>query len=455
MKRKKPGRLCAPRFRPWLIGISNSIHRMEPVMTEKKPNVIVVGGGAAGMVASLFAARAGAAVTLLEKNEKLGKKVYITGKGRCNLTNDCDLDTFLSQVPRNPRFLYAALNFFSPRDMMALLESAGCPVTVQRGRRVFPASEKASDVTRALAALMRASGVDVRLNTAVRSLETVPSEEGGRRVAAVLTKDSGQFPADSVILCTGGFSFPATGSTGDGYRFAEAVGHTVLPPSPVLVGLETTEDWPRSLQGLSLRNVTLTLSRDKKVLYTELGEMLFTHFGVSGPLVLEASCHLPENLSEATLRIDLKPGLTPEQLDARLLRDFTASGKKLLPTELTRLLPASLAEIFPRLCGLPESLRCNQVTAEQRRLLGATLKALPLTIHSTGPLSQAIVTRGGISVREVDPSSMRSRLLPNLYFAGELLDVDAHTGGYNLQIAWSTGALAGQNAVEAWRLCTD
>ena len=417
-------------------------------MTEKKPNVIVVGGGAAGMVASLFAARAGAAVTLLEKNEKLGKKVYITGKGRCNLTNDCDLDTFLSQVPRNPRFLYAALSFFSPQDMMALLESAGCPVTVQRGRRVFPASEKASDVTRALASLMRQSGVDVRLNTAVRSLETVPSEEGGRRVAAVLTKDGERIPADSVILCTGGVSFPATGSTGDGYRFAEAAGHTVLPRSPVLVGLDTVEDWPRSLQGLSLRNVTLTLSRGKKVLYTELGEMLFTHFGISGPLVLEASCHLPEDLSKASLRIDLKPGLTPEQLDARLLRDFAASGKKLLPTELASLLPASLAEIFPRLCGLPESLRCNQVTAEQRRCLAETLKALPLTILSTGPLSGAIVTRGGVSVREVDPSSMRSRLLPNLYFAGELLDVDAHTGGYNLQIAWSTGALAGQNAAE-------
>ena len=418
-------------------------------MTEKKPNVIVVGGGAAGMVASLFAARAGAAVTLLEKNEKLGKKVYITGKGRCNLTNDCDLDTFLSQVPRNPRFLYAALSFFSPQDMMALLETAGCPVTVQRGRRVFPASEKASDVTRALASLMRQSGVDVRLNTAVRALETVPSEEGGRRVAAVLTKDGERIPADSVILCTGGVSFPATGSTGDGYRFAEAAGHTVLPRSPVLVGLDTVEDWPRSLQGLSLRNVTLTLSRGKKVLYTELGEMLFTHFGVSGPLVLEASCHLPEDLSKASLRIDLKPGLTPEQLDARLLRDFAASGKKLLPTELASLLPASLAEIFPRLCGLPESLRCNQVTAEQRRCLAETLKALPLTILSTGPLSGAIVTRGGVSVREVDPSSMRSRLLPNLYFAGELLDVDAHTGGYNLQIAWSTGALAGQNAAES------
>ena len=321
-------------------------------MTEKKPNVIVVGGGAAGMVASLFAARAGAAVTLLEKNEKLGKKVYITGKGRCNLTNDCDLDTFLSQVPRNPRFLYTALSFFSPQDMMALLESAGCPVTVQRGRRVFPASEKASDVTRALASLMRQSGVDVRLNTAVRSLETLPSEEGGRRVAAVLTKDGERIPADSVILCTGGVSFPATGSTGDGYRFAEAAGHTVLPRSPVLVGLDTVETWPCSLQGLSLRNVTLTLSRGKKVLYTELGEMLFTHFGVSGPLVLEASCHLPEDLSKASLRIDLKPGLTPEQLDARLLRDFAASGKKLLPTELASLLPASLAGIFPQLCGV-------------------------------------------------------------------------------------------------------
>ena len=417
-------------------------------MTEKKPNVIVVGGGAAGMVASLFAARAGAAVTLLEKNEKLGKKVYITGKGRCNLTNDCDLDTFLSQVPRNPRFLYTALSFFSPQDMMALLESAGCPVTVQRGRRVFPASEKASDVTRALASLMRQSGVDVRLNTAVRSLETLPSEEGGRRVAAVLTKDGERIPADSVILCTGGVSFPATGSTGDGYRFAEAAGHTVLPRSPVLVGLDTVETWPCSLQGLSLRNVTLTLSRGKKVLYTELGEMLFTHFGVSGPLVLEASCHLPEDPSAALLRIDLKPGLSPEQLDARLLRDFAVSGKKLLQTELGSLLPARLAELFPRLCGLPGTLRCNQITAEQRHALAASLKALPLRIRGPRPLEEAIVTRGGVDVREVDPASMRSRILPNLYFAGELLDVDAHTGGFNLQIAWSTGALAGRSAAD-------
>lgn len=412
------------------------------------PDIIVIGGGAAGMTASLFAARGGASVTLLEQNEKLGKKVYISGKGRCNLTNDCDRDTFLSQVPRNPRFLYAALAFFSPQDMMALLESAGCPVTVQRGRRVFPASEKASDVTKALSSLMRSAGVRVRLNTAVRSLEIRDTEPEGKRVTAVCTASGERIPADAVILCTGGFSYPATGSTGDGYRFAADAGHTVLPPSPVLVGLETAEDWPRALQGLSLKNVTLTLSRGKKVFYEELGEMLFTHFGVSGPLVLEASCHLPEDLTGVSLRIDLKPGLSPEQLDARLLRDFAASGKKLLPTELTRLLPASLAELFPRICGLPDALRCNQITAEQRRRLGEKLKALPLTVRSPRPVAEAIVTRGGVNVREVDPAALRSRILPNLYFAGELLDVDAHTGGYNLQIAWSTGALAGKSAAD-------
>ena len=407
------------------------------------PDIIVIGGGAAGMAASLFAARAGASVTLLEKNEKLGKKVYISGKGRCNLTNDCDLDTFLSQVPRNPRFLYAALSFFSPQDMMALLESAGCPVTVQRGRRVFPASEKASDVTKALSSLMRSAGVRVRLSTPVSTLET----ENGR-VSAVRTSSGERIPADAVILCTGGFSYPATGSTGDGYRMAAEAGHAVQPPVPVLVGLETTEDWPRALQGLSLRNVTLTLSRGKKILYTELGEMLFTHFGISGPLVLEASCHLPEDLSGVSLRIDLKPGLSPEQLDARLLRDFAASGKKQLQTELNSLLPARLAELFPRLCGLPDLLRCSQITGEQRRHLCGMLKSLPVTVSSPRQIAEAIVTRGGVSVREVDPATMRSRILPNLFFAGELLDVDAHTGGYTLQIAWSTGALAGQSAAD-------
>ena len=408
------------------------------------PEILIIGGGAAGMAASVFAARAGASVTLLEKNEKLGKKVYITGKGRCNLTNDCDRDTFLGQVPRNPRFLYAALSFFPPRAMMALMEEAGCPVTVQRGRRVFPASEKASDVTRALSSLMRKEGVRVRLNTKVLSLEA-----GEGRILAVRTDAGERIPADAVIVCTGGLSYPSTGSTGDGYRFAAEAGHTVLPASPVLVGMETAEDWPRSLQGLSLKNVTLSLRRGKKVLYEELGEMLFTHFGVSGPLVLEASCHLPEDFSGVTLRIDLKPGLTPEQLDARLLRDFAASGRKELRTELCTLLPASLAARFPALCSLSGGLPCSQVTAAQRRRLVECLKALPMTLLRPRPVEEAVVTRGGVSVREVDPATMRSRLWPNLYFAGEVLDVDAHTGGYNLQIAWATGALGGRSAAEA------
>ena len=404
-------------------------------------DVLVAGGGAAGMMAAIFAARAGADVTLLEHNEKLGKKIYITGKGRCNLTNDSTRDEFLTQVSRNPRFLYSALSFFGPRNMMALLEENGCPVTVQRGKRVFPSSEKASDVTKALTGLMRRLGVHVKLNTEVRSLRT----EGDTVIGAELG-DGSFLPADSVILACGGLSYPATGSTGDGFRIAEALGHTVVLPSPVLVGLETEEDWPRSLQGLSLKNVTLTLTNGKKTLYTELGELLFTHFGVSGPLVLEASCHLPEPARGAALRLDLKPGLTREQLDARLRRDFLAFGRKQLANALPGLLPVRLAELFPRLCGLPESLLCSQVTAAQRERLLNTLKALPLTVRAPRPLEEAVVTRGGVSVREIEPGTMRSRKYGNLFFAGEMIDVDAHTGGYNLQIAWSTGALAGRTA---------
>ena len=403
--------------------------------------ILVIGGGAAGMMAAVFAARAGGNTTLLEKNEKLGKKVYITGKGRCNLTNDCDRDAFLAQVPRNPRFLYSALNFFSSRDMMALLEENGCPVTVQRGKRVFPSSEKASDVTKALSSLLRKLDVRIRLNSGVHSLKT----ENGRITGAELT-DGSFLPADAVILACGGLSYPSTGSTGDGYRFAEALGHTVVPASPVLVGLETEESWPQSLQGLSLRNVTLTLSAGKKSLYSELGEMLFTHFGVSGPLVLEASCHLPDPAKGAALAIDLKPGLTREQLDARLRRDFSEAGKKQLKSILPGLLPASLAEIFPGLCGISAALPCSQVTAAQREVLLSALKSLPLTVKAPRPVSEAVVTRGGVSVKEIEPGTMRSRLVPNLFFAGEMIDVDAHTGGFNLQIAWSTGALAGSSA---------
>ena len=406
--------------------------------------ILVIGGGAAGMMAAVFAARAGGTVTLLEKNEKLGKKVYITGKGRCNLTNDCDRDGFLAQVPRNPRFLYSALSFFSPRDMIALLEENGCPVTVQRGKRVFPASEKASDVTKALSSLLRKLNVTVQLNSEVRSLET----EGGR-ITGVLLADGTFLPADAVILACGGLSYPSTGSTGDGYRFAEALGHTVTPRSPVLVGLETVETWPQSLQGLSLRNVTLTLSAGKKTLYSELGEMLFTHFGISGPLALEASCHLPDPPGGAALSVDLKPGLTREQLDARLRRDFSEAGKKQLKSVLPGLLPASFAEIFPGLCGISAALPCSQVTAAQRETILNLLKSLPLTVKAPRPVAEAVVTRGGVSVKEIEPGTMRSRIVPNLFFAGEMIDVDAHTGGFNLQIAWATGALAGASAGQA------
>lgn len=404
-------------------------------------NVLVIGGGASGMAAALFAARAGANVTLLERNEKLGKKVYITGKGRCNLTNDCALDGFLAEVPRNPRFLYSALSFLSPRDTMELMTENGCPVQVQRGQRVFPQSEKASDVTRALTHALDKAGVRIRLNAGIRSMEI----RNGRVQSLLL--DSGEtLGADAVILCTGGYSYPSTGSTGDGYRFAAQAGHTVTPPSPVLVGMETKEDWPRSLQGLSLKNVTLTLSRGKKTLYSNLGEMLFTHFGISGPLVLEGSCHLPDPPEGVSITIDLKPGLTESQLDARLLRDFAAAGKKQLRTELSSLLPARLADQFPALCGLSAALSCSQITQAQRAALVAVLKALPISLRRPRPVEEAVVTRGGVSVREINPGSMASKIIPNLYFAGEIIDVDAHTGGFNLQIAWSTGALAGHSA---------
>ena len=407
----------------------------------KRPEILVAGGGAAGMMAALFAARAGASVTLLERNEKLGKKIYITGKGRCNLTNDCSLEEFLRQVPRNPRFLYGALNRFGPQDMMALMEEAGCPVEVQRGQRVFPRSEKASDVIRALARLMEQAGVRVRLHSRIQSLIV---QEG--RAAGVVLESGERLEADAVILALGGQSYPMTGSTGDGYTLAQAVGHHVLPPEAVLSALETVEDWPRALQGLALKNVRLTLRSGRKTLYTELGEMLFTHFGISGPLVLEMSCHLPAELAQAQVTLDLKPGLTPQQLDLRLQRDFAAQPRKQLQNVLPGLLPLRLSALFPDLAGVSGERVCGQITRGEREQLGAALKALPITLRARRPLAEAIVTRGGVDVKEIQPATMESKLLPGLYFAGEMIDVDAHTGGFNLQIAFSTGALAGSSA---------
>lgn len=407
----------------------------------KRPEILVAGGGAAGMMAALFAARAGASVTLLERNEKLGKKIYITGKGRCNLTNDCSLEEFLRQVPRNPRFLFGALNRFGPQDMMALMEEAGCPVEVQRGQRVFPRSEKASDVIRALARLMEQAGVRVRLHSRIQSLIV---QEG--RAAGVVLENGERLEADAVILALGGQSYPMTGSTGDGYALAREAGHHVLPPEAVLSALETVEDWPRALQGLALKNVRLTLRSGRKTLYTELGEMLFTHFGISGPLVLEMSCHLPAELAQAQVTLDLKPGLTPEQLDLRLQRDFAAQPRKQLQNVLPGLLPLRLSALFPDLAGVSGERVCGQITRGEREQLGAALKALPITLRARRPLAEAIVTRGGVDVKEIQPATMESKLLPGLYFAGEMIDVDAHTGGFNLQIAFSTGALAGSSA---------
>ncbi len=406
--------------------------------------VIVIGGGAAGMMAALQCAWMGGRVTLLEGNEKLGKKVYITGKGRCNLTNDCTLDEFMQQVAHNPRFLYSALNAFTPQDMMSLLEENGCPVVVQRGRRVFPATEKASDVTRTLTRLMQQAGVNIRLNTKVQDILV---EDG--QVQGVVTRQGERLSAGQVILATGGQSYPVTGSDGDGYRLAEKLGHTVLPPTPVLSALVSDAQWVRRLQGLSLKNVTLTLQSGKKRLYREQGEMLFTHFGISGPLVLEMSCHLPEKLAEARVELNLKPALTPEQLDARLQREFAAQHRKQLRNVLPSLLPGRLAEEFPALAGVNGEAVCGQITKEDREKILHTLQCLVIPLTGLRPLAEAIVTRGGVSVREVSPSTMESKLIRGLYFAGELLDVDAHTGGYNLQIAWSTGAAAGRAAAEA------
>ncbi|MBR6953491.1 MAG: NAD(P)/FAD-dependent oxidoreductase [Clostridia bacterium] len=407
--------------------------------------IIVVGGGAAGMMAAVSAASVSpeVGVTLLERNEKPGKKLYITGKGRCNVTNDCTRDEFLREVARNPRFLYSALSAFSPQDMMAFLEKEKCPVTVQRGRRVFPASEKASDVTKALVRAMGERGVRLRLNARAASLLT---EEGACR--GVVLEGGETLRADAVILATGGLSAPLTGSTGDGYFFAEATGHQVEKPLPSLTAMEASVPWPGELQGLSLRNVTLTLTEKGKTRYSELGEMLFTHFGYSGPLVLEMSCHLPEDFSSCALSLNLKPGLSPEQLDARLQREFAAAPRKQLATVLCGLMPAALAGVFPGLCALDGEKKCADITREERQTLVRMLQALPLPMARRRPIAEAIVTRGGVSVKDVNPATMASRRLPGLYFAGELLDVDAHTGGYNLQIAFSTGYLAGRSAAE-------
>lgn len=402
----------------------------------------MIGGGAAGLTAALFASRAGARVTLFERNEKLGKKIYITGKGRCNATNLCEPDEFLREVPRNPRFLYAALDFLKPQGMIDLLESLGCPMKIERGRRAFPVSDRASDVTRALEKGLREAGAQIRLDTRVAS---VLAKEGAARGVAL--ENGVEIPFDAVILACGGISYPSTGSTGDGLRMAAETGHALEQTHPSLVPYEVSDAWRGAMQGLSLKNVCLSASFCGKMIYCETGEMLFTHFGVSGPLVLEMSSHIAGlPIGEISVAVDLKIALDQKQLDERLMREMDAARRGRLSRVYASLLPASMAAAFPAVCGVSGDTPCSQVTAAQRGMIARTLKAFPVHLSAPRSYAEAVVTRGGVSVRDISPSSMQSKRVRALYFAGEMIDVDAHTGGYNLQIAFSTGALAGDAA---------
>ncbi len=401
-------------------------------------HIVVVGGGAAGMMAAIQAGRRGRRVTLLEPNRDLGRKLRITGKGRCNLTNQCDVPTFLRNVPGNSKFLRSVLYAFPPSAAMEFFEEAGVPLKVERGNRVFPVSDKAGDIAGALARQLDAAGV-VRLRTAATRLHF---QDG--RVAGVETRD-GLLPCMGAILATGGLSYPATGSTGDGYRFATEAGHTILPPAPSLVPLVSPDSFCGEMQGLSLRNVRLSAFDGRgKCIYSELGEMLFTHFGVSGPLVLSASAHMRDFGRERySLSLDLKPGLDAQKLDARLLRDFSKYQNRDFHNALGDLAPKAMIPILVRLSGIAPDTKVNAVTREQRRRLVELFQTFPIAVSGPRPIAEAIVTRGGVAVGEVNPRTMESKLVPGLYFAGEILDVDAYTGGFNLQIAWATGYAAG------------
>ena len=405
--------------------------------------IIVIGGGAAGMMAAITAARQGAGVTLLEPNERLGKKLNITGKGRCNVTNDCDQETLMANIPGNSRFLYSALTRFTPQDTMAFFEALGVPLKVERGNRVFPVSDRSFDISGALERELRR--LHVRL---LRERAAAITVENGA-VTGVDT-DRQHRPADAVVLATGGVSYPGTGSTGDGYAMAAALGHTIVPPRGSLVPLVSDDDCCRHMQGLSLKNVELTVYNSKnKAVFREFGEMLFTHFGVSGPLVLSASAHLRDwGKEQYRLSIDLKPALDQQKLESRILRDISESPNRDVEKLLCGLVPHSMAPVMTRRLGLPPTLKANSLTKEQRRGLIELLKHFTISVTGVRPVAEAIVTAGGVKVSEVKPNTMESKLVEGLYFAGEILDVDAYTGGFNLQIAWATGHLAGVCAAE-------
>lgn len=404
--------------------------------------VIVIGGGAAGMMAALAAAEKGCRVCLIEKNEKLGKKLFITGKGRCNVTNAGDMETLFANVRANGKFLYSAFYGYDNRRVMDFLEGAGCRLKTERGDRVFPLSDHSSDVISAFARELKRRGVEILLNTEAKSLILGKDES---IVEGVRLSGDRQVHGDKCVVCTGGLSYPSTGSTGDGYGFAKEAGHQVVGQRPGLVPFNAREEWCARLMGLSLKNVSLRLVCGGRETYQGFGEMLFTHFGVSGPLVLSASSHY-ESGQGAVLYIDLKPALTAEQLDKRLLRDFDENKNKRFGNALGGLFPMKLIPVMVELSGIRSDKKVNEITKEERRRFGELIKAVPLTVKGLRGYEEAIITRGGVCVKEINPSTMESKKVKGLYFAGEVLDVDALTGGFNLQIAWSTGHLAGSCA---------
>lgn len=412
-------------------------------------HVIVVGGGAAGMFAAIAAAKNGHQVTLYEKNEKLGKKIFITGKGRCNITNAADMEELFDAVVTNSKFLYSSFYGYTNQNVIDFFEDAGVPVKIERGNRVFPISNHSSDVIRALEREMKKVGVKVCLNTEVKSVE---AEKG--RFNKMVLKDTTTQTADACIVATGGLSYRSTGSTGDGFRFAENVGHKVTQCFPSLVPMETKEPWICELQGLSLRNVEAKILDGKKELYKDFGEMLFTHFGVSGPLIISASSYVGKKFmdkngqkKELTLEIDLKPALTEEQLDQRVLRDFEENHNRQFKNAITKLFPTKLIPVMLELGGIDPEKKVNSIEKEERKQFVRLIKHFRMTLTGLRDYPEAIITKGGVNVKEIDPGTMESKLVKGLYFAGEVLDLDALTGGFNLQIAWSTGYAAG-NAIQ-------
>ena len=404
--------------------------------------LVVIGGGPAGMMCAATAAERGMRVILLEPNRQLGRKLRITGKGRCNVTNNCDIKAFMENIPGDGRFLYSALNRLSPPQTMELFESHGLKLKTERGNRVFPVSDNANDVAGTMTHWCERAGVRV-MHTHAKGIRI---EDG--MVTGVPT-DEGMIDCRAAAVCTGGLSYPLTGSTGDGYKFALSAGHSVDTPWPSLVPLESDDDYCAEMQGFALKNVTLSAYEDDVLIYRELGEMLFTHFGVSGPLVLSASSHM-RNMSKAKYRleIDLKPALDEKKLDARILRDFEKYANKEFKNSLTDLAGKSMIPVLIRLSGIPEDTKVNSITREQRHRLLHLFKAFPVSITGTRPIDEAIVTAGGVSTKEVNPRNMESKLVDGLYFAGEVLNIDGYTGGFNLQIAWSTGYVAGKSILK-------